>query len=292
MSSAAGAAALPALRPGATIRARLLRHRSFQVSAGVVAVLLVLAALGPALAPADLFDVDVGNRLQPPGPGHPFGTDEFGRDILIRLIHGTRISLSVGAISVGISLSIGGLLGLTGAYAGGLPDLLIVGVVDLLLAFPTLLLALAVVAILGPSLEHTMLAVGVSGVPGFARLTRSTVLVVKEHAYVEAARALGAGHGRILGRHVLPNIAASIIVLATLAFPAAILSTASLGFVGLGAQPPTPEWGTMLAGARIYMLRAPWLVNIPGLAIVVTVLAFNLLGNALRDVLDPRLRAQ
>lgn len=291
MSSPAGTLASPT-RPRATIRVRLLRHRSFRVSAGVVAVLLVLAALGPVLAPADLFDVDIGNRLQPPGPGHPFGTDEFGRDILVRLIHGTRISLSVGAISVGISLGIGGLLGLVGAYAGGLPDLLVVGVIDLLLAFPTLLLALAVVAILGPSLEHTMLAVGVSGVPGFARLTRSTVLVVKEHAYIEAARAMGAGHGRILRRHILPNIAASIIVLTTLAFPAAILSTAALGFVGLGAQPPTPEWGTMLAGARIYMLRAPWLVNIPGLAIVITVLAFNLLGNALRDVLDPRLRAQ
>ncbi|MDR7544767.1 MAG: ABC transporter permease [Armatimonadota bacterium] len=291
MSSPAGTLA-SSTRPRATIRVRLLRHRSFRVSAGVVAVLLVLAALGPVLAPADLFDVDIGNRLQPPGPGHPFGTDEFGRDILVRLIHGTRISLSVGAISVGISLGIGGLLGLVGAYAGGLPDLLVVGVIDLLLAFPTLLLALAVVAILGPSLEHTMLAVGVSGVPGFARLTRSTVLVVKEHAYIEAARAMGAGHGRILRRHILPNIAASIIVLTTLAFPAAILSTAALGFVGLGAQPPTPEWGTMLAGARIYMLRAPWLVNIPGLAIVITVLAFNLLGNALRDVLDPRLRAQ
>jgi peptide/nickel transport system permease protein len=161
---------------------------------------------------------------------------------------------------------------------------------DLLLEFPTLLLALAVVAILGASLEHTMLAVGVSGIPGFARLTRATALVVRQEMYVEAARAVGAGHARILGRYILPNIAASIIVLVTLAFPAALLSTAALGFVGLGAQPPTPEWGTMLSGARVYMIRAPWLVNIPGLAIVITVLSFNLLGNALRDVLDPRLR--
>ncbi len=278
------------VRPSVSIRTRLFRHRSFRATAGVVAILLVLAVIGPLLAPADLFDIDVGNRLQPPGRGHRLGTDEFGRDILVRLIHGTRISLAVGAISVSIALGIGGMIGLVGAYAGGVADLATVALVDMLLAFPTLLLALAVVAVLGPSLEHTMLAVGVSGVPGFARLTRSMVLVTKQQGYVEAARASGAGHARMLRRHILPNIVASIIVLATLAFPAAILSTAALGFVGLGAQPPTPEWGTMLSGARTYMLRAPWLVNFPGLAIVITMLTFNLLGNALRDVLDPRLR--
>ncbi len=290
MSSHAVAVSVPLHRPGITLRRRLVRHRSFQVSGGVVVLLVFLATIGPALAPTDLFELNIADRLQPPGPGHSFGTDEFGRDVLLRLIHGTRISLGVGAISVGISLVAGGLLGLVGAYAGGVADLIVVGCIDLLLAFPTLLLALAVVAILGPSLENTMLAVGISGVPGFARLTRSTVLVTKEQSYVEAARAVGAGHHRVLRRHILPNIAASIIVLSTLAFPAAILSTAALGFVGLGAQPPTPEWGTMLAGARVYIIRAPWLVNIPGLTIVITVLAFNLLGNALRDVLDPRLR--
>lgn len=253
-------------------------------------MLALVAIIGPVVAPVDLYEMEVGNRLQPPSPEHRFGTDEFGRDILLRLIHGTRISLSVGTISVGISLGIGGLLGLLGGYTVGSTHFIVVGIIDLLLAFPTLLLALAVVAILGPSLENTMVAVGISGVPGFARLTRATVLVTKQQTYVEAARALGAGHGRILGLHIVPNIAAAIIVLATLAFPAALLSTAALGFVGLGAQPPLPEWGTMLSGARVYMVRAPWLVNIPGVAIVITVLAFNLLGNALRDVLDPRLR--
>ncbi len=290
MSSEVAAVRVP--RPArASIARRLLRHRSFLFPGSVVALLLVIAVAGPLLLPTDLFEVDVANRLQPPGPGHPFGTDEFGRDVLARLVHGTRVSLGVGAISVSIALGAGGLLGLSGGYAGGWLDFVVVGLVDLLLAFPTLLLALAVVAILGASLEHTMLAVGISGVPGFARLTRATTLVARQEMYVEAARALGAGHARILRRHIVPNIAASIIVLVTLAFPAALLSTAALGFVGLGAQPPTPEWGTMLSGARVYMIRAPWLVNIPGLAIVITVLTFNLLGNALRDVLDPRLQA-
>ncbi|HET8678830.1 MAG TPA: ABC transporter permease [bacterium] len=289
MSSEA-VARLPRPARASTAR-RLLRHGSFLVSGSVVALLLVIAAAGPVLVPNDLFEVDVANRLKPPGPGHPFGTDEFGRDVLARLVHGTRVSLGVGAISVSIALAAGGLLGLSGAYVGGWLDFLVVGGVDLLLAFPTLLLALAIVAILGPSLEHTMLAVGISGIPGFARLTRATALVAKQEMYVEAARAVGAGHARILRQYILPNIAASIIVLVTLAFPAALLSTAALGFVGLGAQPPIPEWGTMLSGARVYIIRAPWLVNIPGLAIVITVLTFNLLGNALRDVLDPRLQA-
>ncbi|MBI4279009.1 MAG: ABC transporter permease [Armatimonadetes bacterium] len=292
-----GAAAVGALAPSPTGRAgragtlrRLLRHHSFQVGGGVVALLLLLAAIGPVLVPLDYFETNVAGRLQPPGPGHLFGTDEFGRDVLARLVHGARISLKVGTISVGIALAAGGSLGLASGYVGGRADLLVVGLIDLLLAFPTLLFALAVVAILGPSLEHTMLAVGISSVPGFARLARATVLVTKQEAYVEAARGLGAGHGRLVRRHILPNIAASIIVLVTLAFPAALLNTAALGFVGLGAQPPTPEWGTMLSGARVYIVRAPWLVNIPGVAIVITVLGFNLLGNALRDVLDPRLK--
>ncbi len=290
MSSLAGKMQMRWLGPPVLARRRIFRNRSFQFGGTVVAILIVLAIAGPTLAPSDHYAVDIANRLQPPGPGRPFGTDEYGRDVLVRIVHGARVSLVVGTISVCIALGIGGMLGLLGGYAGGPLDFVVVGIVDLLLAFPTLLLALAVVAILGPSLENTMLAVGISGVPGFARLTRSTVLVTKQEVYIEAARALGAGHGRIVFRHILPNIAPSIIVLATLAFPAALLSTAALGFVGLGAQPPTPEWGTMLAGARIYMLRAPWLVNIPGAAIVITVLGFNLLGNALRDVLDPRLR--
>ncbi len=275
----------------ATTRRKLSRNRNFRVGGAVAVVLGILAIVGPQLAPVDLYEIDVANRLQPPGPGRVLGTDEFGRDVLARLILGTRVSLVVGTISVAIALGVGGFMGLVGGYTGGPVDLLVAGITDLLLAFPTLLLALAVVAILGPSLENTMLAVGISGVPGFARLARGTVLGTKQETYVEAARALGAGHTRIMRRHILPNIAAPIIVLATLAFPAALLSTAALGFVGLGAQPPTPEWGTMLAGARVYMIRAAWLVNAPGLAIVVTVMGFNLLGNAIRDVLDPRLQA-
>lgn len=266
---------------------RLLRNKAFLVGGALVLLEIAVALLGPALVKGDPFAMQGSIRLQAPGAAHLLGTDEFGRDLLTRIVHGARITLEIGAISVGIAMLIGGTVGLISGYAAGAVDLLVMGAVDVMLAFPTLLVALAIVAILGPSLENTMIAVGLSGVPGFARLVRGSTLAVRETTYVEAGRAAGGTAVGIMARHILPNVLAPIVVLATLQFPAALLSSAALGFVGLGAQPPSPEWGALLVSARNYIRRAPWLVNAPGVAIMITVLGFNLLGNALRDVFDP-----
>jgi peptide/nickel transport system permease protein len=258
---------------------------------GAIILLLVLTALfGPLLVPYDPFAMAVRDRLQPPSAQHWFGTDEFGRDILTRVVYGARITLMVGAVSVAIGLTVGGLLGLVAGYFGGKIDLVISVVTDVLLAFPNFLLALAIISALGPSLENAMIAVGVRTVPLFSRLVRASTIATREREYVTAARTIGAVRWRVILRHVLPNIVASVIVLASLEFPAAVLVAAGLSFLGLGAQPPSPEWGSMLVGARELIRTAPWAVNAPGFAIMLTVLGFNLLGNALRDTLDPRLR--
>jgi peptide/nickel transport system permease protein len=230
-------------------------------------------------------------RLQPPSEAHLFGTDSLGRDILSRVIYGARISLMIGLISVGISLVPGTLLGLAAGYFGGRADSLIMRLMDMLLAFPAILLAIFITAILGPSLPNTMVAVGIVYIPHYARIVRASVLSLKEQLFVQAIGHLGGGHLRILGRHILPNAMPPIIVYATLGMGTAVLQAAALGFLGLGAQPPQPEWGAMLSEGRQYIQNAPHVAAFPGAAILVLVLGFNLFGDGLRDVLDPSLRS-
>lgn len=228
--------------------------------------------------------------LQPPGsPGHLLGSDELGRDNLSRLIYGSRLSLSVGLVVVGIAGTLGVVLGAVSGYFGGVIDNLIMRLVDVLLAFPALVLALAVVASVGPDLINLMVVLGVIGWGDYARLVRSMVLVLRDEEYVAAARAIGASHRRIIWRHILPNCLGTLVVQATFGVAAAILAVAGLSFLGLGAQPPTAEWGAMLAAAKPHMRQRPLMAIAPGLAIMVTVLAVNLVGDVLRDALDPRL---
>jgi peptide/nickel transport system permease protein len=228
--------------------------------------------------------------VRPPDREHLLGSDELGRDILSRLVYGARVSLAVGVLSVGISLLIGVSLGLVAGYRGGWLDEVIMRLMDGLLAFPALVLALAITAALGPSLGNAMIAIGIVGIPGFARLVRGQVLSIRALEFVEAARAAGLSDRRIILRHVAPNVLAPIIVHASLRIAFAVLTEASLSFLGLGAQPPTPSWGSMLNAGREYLEMAPWLSVAPGAAIFITTLSFNFLGDGLRDALDPRLK--
>ncbi len=269
---------------------RLLRHRAAVLGGAIVLLLVLMALLADVIAPYDPLRGRLADMLQPPSRAHWMGTDEQGRDILSRIIHGSRISLQVGLVAVGISLTTGTAIGAVSAYFGGWLDLLVMRVIDILLAFPSILLAIAITAILGPSLTNAMVAVGIVGMPVYARLVRASVLSLKEQDFVQAARAAGGGHGRVLWRHILPNALAPLIVQSTLSIGTAMLDAAGLSFLGLGAQPPAPEWGAMLSGAQVYIQLAPWVVTFPGLAIMLAVLGFNLLGDGLRDVLDPRLR--
>jgi peptide/nickel transport system permease protein len=273
----------------ATVR-RLGASWSGRIGGTIALLLLAMAVAGPTLYPVDPYRMAIGQRLRPPSAHHLLGTDEFGRDLLARIIHGSRISLRVGLISVAIGGLVGTALGLVAGLGGGKVDLVIGALVDVMLAFPGFLLALAIVATLGPSLENAMIAIGIRRVPVFVRVVRAGVLSLRTSEFVLAARSLGASPVRVAARHVFQNVAPTLIVLATLQFPEALLVSAGLSFLGLGAQPPLPEWGALLTSARVYLQRAPWLVNFPGLAILVTVLGLNLLGNALRDVLDPRLK--
>jgi peptide/nickel transport system permease protein len=260
------------------------------IGGSVFAALVLVALAAPIIDRTDLYAMKPQDALWPPSQQHWFGTDEFGRDLFTRVVHGARFSLSVGLVAVGIACGIGVAVGLASGYYGGLLDLGLMRLVDLMLAFPGILLALAIVAILGPGLTNAMIAVGVTGIPSYARVIRSAVLQAKAFLYVEAARAVGVPSPLILLRHLLPNVAAPIIVLSTLNMAAAILTAASLSFLGLGAQPPQPEWGALLNAGRNWLQRAWWLTTFPGLAIMVTVLAINTLGDGLRDLLDPRLR--
>jgi peptide/nickel transport system permease protein len=261
------------------------------VGAIVTGLFLAMAALASWVAPYDPLVPATDSILQPPSRAHPFGTDELGRDVLSRVLYGSRISLEVGLVAVGIAMAAGTLLGLIAGFNGGLWDALIMRGTDVLLAFPGILLAIAIVATLGPNLINVMIAVGIGAVPVYARTVRGSTLSVREMEYVEAARAAGATTARLLGRHVLRNIAAPVLVLATLGVGINILIAAGLSYVGLGAQPPSPEWGAMLSGARQYLRDAWWTAVFPGLAITVVILGVNLLGDGLRDALDPRLRA-
>lgn len=286
---------VPGPRPfsrGALVWRQIRRNRA-ALAGGVVLLLLIFVALfARQVAPADPIRILGADRLLPPSRQHPFGTDELGRDVLSRVIFGARISLTVGLISVGVALAIGVTLGLLSGYLGGWVDNMIMRFIDILLAFPGILLAIVIAGTLGPGLRNVMIAVGIFSIPTYARVVRASTLSVREMEYVQALRALGASDQRIIFRHILPNVSASVIVLSTLGVATAILSAAGLSFVGLGAQPPTPEWGAMLSAARPYLNSEWWLPTFPGVAIMVTVLAINLLGDGLRDALDPRLRTQ
>jgi ABC-type dipeptide/oligopeptide/nickel transport system permease subunit len=256
----------------------------------MLAIMVSVAALAPLIAPHDPLAVAPEAQLKPPSAAHWAGTDLFGRDVFSRLLFGGRVSLSVGVMAVFIASVPGTALGLIAGYYRRWIDGLIMRVMDLMLSFPGILLALGIVALLGPGLLNVMIAVGIAGIPSYTRLVRSSVLAVKKNLYVRAARTIGCRDGRILLRHILPNVLAPVVILTTLDIAWAILNASSLSFLGLGAQPPTPEWGAMLSEGRGYMRQAPWITIAPGLAIMLTVLSVNLLGDGLRDALDPRLR--
>ncbi|HEV7666409.1 MAG TPA: ABC transporter permease [Chloroflexota bacterium] len=269
---------------------RLMRHRGALIGGGMVVSIGLAAILGPLLAPFDPAEMGVGASLSPPSPAHFFGTDTFGRDIFSRVLHGAQLSLMVGLVAVVIEATVGVLLGLIAGYYGGWIDGVLMRIIDVLLAFPGILLALAIVSVLGISLTNLMIAVGIGGIPSFARLIRGSTLTVKENLYVTVARSIGAGDASMITRHILPNVASPIIVYATLRIAFAIIATSSLSFLGLGAKPPSPEWGVMLSDGREFLRIAPWVTTFPGLAIMFSVMGINLLGDGLRDVLDPRLR--
>jgi len=261
-----------------------------RIGAAIIGVTLIAAIAGPSLVPHDPNAQQLALRLESPSWTHPLGLDELGRDILARLLVGARISLFVGIIVVGISSAVGMTIGALAGYVGGWLDEVVGRVMDILLAFPGILLAIALVAVLGPSLRNVVLALVVIGWVGYARLVRGQVLRIRELDYVQAARALGAPLGRVLVKHVVPGTFSAVTVQATLGMAGIIIAEASLSFLGLGVQPPTPSWGTMLDAGRSHLLDAPHLTLVPGLAIAMLVLGFNFAGDALRDRLDPRSR--
>jgi peptide/nickel transport system permease protein len=272
-------------------RSRLLRNPVAMAGGAVVILLVLVAIAAPYLAPYDPIQQDLANSLARPSMRHLAGTDIQGRDIFSRIIYGTRISLRIGFLGMLLGCAAGVILGLVAGYYGGWADTIIMRLMDVQLAFPGLLVAICIIAIIGPGLENVILAVGIFSVPLFARVTRGQVLSLKEQEFIVAARMLGAQDGRIMLSHLLPNAVAPLLVLCTLRIATAILTAASLSFLGLGAQPPIPEWGAMLSDGRAYLAVAPHVATTPGLAILITVLSFNLLGDGLRDALDPRLKA-
>lgn len=268
----------------------LRRSKLALIGLGIITVLVIVAIVGPAIAPYDPNDLDVRNRSLPPSLTHPFGTDDRGRDVLSRVLYGARVSLQVAIIAVGISATLGVLMGAISGYWGGWVDEVIMRFTDVLFAFPAILLAIAIMGVLGPSVTNAMIAIGIVYTPIFARITRASVLVIRSEVFVEAAQASGASAPRIVTRHVMPNVLAPIIVETTLSLAFAILAEAALSFLGLGTPPPAPSWGRMLSEGRNYIQDAPWMGLFPGLAIVLSVIGFNFLGDGLRDALDPRLK--
>lgn len=268
---------------------RIVRHRGAVAGFVVLGILLLIALLAPLLAPYDPIAVSR-TTLKPPSAAHWMGTDNIGRDIFSRVLYGTRISLRMGFVAVLIAAVFGTAIGVIAGTYGKVVDNVLMRFVDALMAFPGILLALTIAAVLGPGLFNAMIAVGIASIPTFARLVRSSVLQVKETPYVEAARSIGCTDFQMIRRHILPNVLTPILVLATLGIAGAILVGASLSFLGLGAQPPTAEWGAMLSQGRQFMRTAWWIMAFPGLAITITVMAANLVGDGLRDALDPRLK--
>ncbi len=298
MSAGAPAAATPSVisAPSSTLPAhpsvarRFARHRGAVVGLAVLVAIVAIALVGPWLAPYNPYLSYPDITLQQPQPAHIFGTDDLGRDVAMRMLHGAYLSLEMGFFAVALAVALGLLLGLPAGYFGGATDMVVMRVMDVLLAFPSILLALSVVSILGPSLINAMVAVSVSVIPVYVRLVRASALQTRDLLFVEAARVIGVGNVSIMVRHILPNVLAPLVVVATLGVATAIIVGASLSFLGLGAQPPTPEWGAMLNDGRGFIRTAWWLTVFPGLAIMVTVLAINLIGDGLRDMLDPRMR--
>ncbi|MCS1351797.1 ABC transporter permease [Mechercharimyces sp. CAU 1602] len=266
------------------------RHKSAMIGLILISAFVLLAILAPFLSSYGYNEIDADIRLQAPSAEHWFGTDDLGRDVFTRILYGSRLSLMVGFFAVTGSILVGSILGLIAGYYGGVRDTLISRMFDMLLAFPSILLAIAIVTILGPSLQNAIIAITIINVPTFGRLLRSRVLSVKEEDFILAARSIGMKDRRILLHHILPNCWTPVMVQGTLSFAIAVIEAAALGFLGLGAQPPEPEWGTMLADARNFIQLAPWTMIFPGLAIMLTVLGFNLLGDGLRDILDPRMK--
>ena len=271
---------------------RFKQNKAALISAVVLLILIVIAVFGHSIAPYDPIKIGTGPRLHPPGGKYLFGTDQFGRDVFSRVLYGTRLTLQASVIAVVVAAGIGVPLGLVAGYAGGWSDNIISRFIDILLAFPGILLALIVVAILGTGLAKVQIAVGISLIPAYARLVRGSVLSAKQNVYVEAARAGGCSTFRIATRHILPNIFVPLLVLSTTAVGWAIIIATSINFIGLGVQPPTPEWGADLGAARSYLGVAWWPGTFPGLAIVVTILAVNLIGDGLQNALDPRLKSK
>lgn len=266
------------------------KSKSAVVGAGIVIFFVLVAIIGPILAPQGINEQNLAIRLLPPSSDYWFGTDDLGRDVLSRILHGARLSLTVGISAVVLSAFFGSLLGIIAGYYGRWIDTLISRMFDIMLAFPSILLAIAVVSILGPSLRNALIAIAIINVPNFGRLIRSRVLAIKEEEYIHAAKAIGMKNSRILWRHILPNSMTPIIVQGTLAIATAIIEAAALGFLGLGAEAPYPEWGKMLADARMFLMNAPWAMIFPGVAIMLTVIGFNLMGDGLRDALDPKMK--
>lgn len=269
---------------------RALRRTSARVGLAIAVVFLLLTVAAPWIAPYDPYDQDLSSALSPPSADHWFGADQYGRDVLSRVMYGTRTALVAIVVADGLALVVGGSLGLVAGFIGGAADAVVMRLVDVLLAFPYLLLALIIVAALGPSLTNSIIAIGIIYTPQYARLMRGQVLAVQNADFVWAARSVGAGRLRVMLRHVLPNSLSPVLVMATLQAGSVVVETAGLSFLGLGAQPPSPDWGALLADGHSYFLTAWWIATFPGLAIFLVVVGFNLVGDALRDQLDPRQR--
>jgi peptide/nickel transport system permease protein len=281
--------------PGRDALRRLMRNKLAIVGMVIIGIVILVAILAPVLAQQTpnengVFKAYPRERKQSPSLNHPMGTDDLGRDMLSLIIYGARISIQVGIFAVGFAIVVGATLGAIAGYAGGLVDNVIMRVMDIMLAFPSILLALSIVSVIGPGLFNAMFAVGVVSIPAFARISRSTVLGESSKDYVLAARSIGVRSSRTLWRHIIPNALSPIIVTASLGIATAILDAAGLGFLGLGAQPPTPEWGLLLSRNKSHIFTSPWMVFFPGISIMFLVLGFNLLGDGLRDALDPRLQ--
>lgn len=280
----------PAKGPFADFVSRFTKSTSAMIGLGLLIMLVFCAVFAPVLAPYDPYESNLPQALQPPSSEHIMGTDELGRDIFSRILYGARISLIVGVEAVGLALIFGVILGALAGFYGGKTDTGIMGVMDIMLSFPDILLAIAFMTVMGRGVDKAVIAIGIVSIPQYARIVRGSVLSVKENVYVTAARAIGNSDFRLIFVHILPNVLAPIIVRATIGVSIAILAAAALGFLGLGVEPPTAEWGTMLGSGRQTIFNAPHIVTFPGLAITLTVMAFNLLGDGLRDVLDPRLK--
>jgi len=267
-------------------------HRRVTAATILVALLFLVAVLSPVISPHDPLAVSPDNSYEPPlTPGHLLGTDELGRDLFSRVLWGARVSLPVAFVAVAVGLIAGGVIGLVSGYAGGVVDLLLMRLMDALLAFPALILAIAIVAGLGPGIRNAMIAIGIVAVPVYARLVRAVVLQLKQMEFVVATRSLGASPVRLIALHIVPNLLNPVIVQVSLSAGFAILAEATLSFLGLGAQVPTPDWGQMISTGAAFLTNDPWLAIVPGAAISITVYSFNLLGDSLRDALDPRLRS-